>query len=74
MIRSFRPGDRFAPLGMNGHKKVKDLFQEKKVARRRRGLIPIVVSGDEIIWVAGIRQAECGKMNSNTKRILKIEI
>lgn len=74
LIRNFRPGDRFAPLGMNGHKKVKDLFQEKKVARRRRGLIPIVVSGDEIIWVAGIRQAECGKMDSNTKRILKIEI
>ncbi len=71
-VRNFRPGDRFAPLGMNGHKKVKGLFQEKRVARRRRGLIPIVVSGDEIIWVAGIRQAECGKMDSNTKRILKL--
>ena len=72
LVRNFRPGDSFAPFGMNGHKKVKDLFQEKRVARRKRGLVPIVVSGDEIIWVAGIRQAECGKMDSNTKRILKL--
>lgn len=73
-VRNFRPGDRFAPLGMNGHKKVKRLFQEKRISRRRRGLIPIVVSGDEIIWVAGIRQADYGKMDSNTKRVLKMEI
>lgn len=74
MVRNFRPGDRFAPLCMNGHKKVKRLFQEKRISRRRRDLIPIVVSGDEIIWVAGIRQADYGKMDSNTKRVLKIEI
>lgn len=73
-VRNFRPGDRFVPLGMDGHKKVKRLFQEKRISRRRRGLIPIVVSGDEIIWVAGIRQADYGKMDSNTKRVLKIEI
>lgn len=74
MVRNFRPGDRFAPLCMNGHKKVKRLFQEKRISRRRRDLIPIVVSGDEIIWVAGIRQADYGKIDSNTKRVFKIEI
>lgn len=73
-VRNFRPGDRFVPLGMDGHKKVKRLFQEKRISRRKRGLVPIVVSGDEIIWVAGIRQADYGKMDSNTKRVLKIEI
>jgi len=73
-VRNFRPGDRFAPLGMDGHKKVKRLFQEKKISRRRRGLVPIVVSGDEIIWVAGIRQADYGKIDLNTKRILKIDL
>jgi tRNA(Ile)-lysidine synthase len=73
-IRNFRPGDRFAPLGMDGHKKVKRLFQEKKISRRRRGLMPILVSGDEIIWVAGIRQADYGKIDANTKRVLKIDV
>ena len=72
IVRNFRPGDRMVPSGMRGHKKVKELFQGKKIARRRRGLIPIIVSGDEIIWVAGIRQAEHGKIGSTTRKILKI--
>ena len=72
IVRNFRPGDRMMPFGMRGHKKVKELFQEKKVERRRRGLIPIVVSGDEIIWVAGMKQAEHGKIGSTTRKILKI--
>ena len=74
MVRNFRPGDRFVPFGMQGHKKLKDLFIEKKIARRKRGLIPIIVSGNDIIWVAGIRQAEHGKVEADTKRMLKIEM
>ncbi|MBI5047823.1 MAG: tRNA lysidine(34) synthetase TilS [Deltaproteobacteria bacterium] len=73
IVRNFRPGDKFVPLGMNGHKKVKELFQEKKIARRRRNKVPILVSGSEIIWVAGMRQAEYGKIRANTKNVLKIE-
>lgn len=74
IARNFRPGDRLAPLGMKGHKKLKDLFIEKKIPKRRRGLIPILVSGDEIIWVAGIRQGGHGKIEPETKKILKIEM
>jgi len=74
IVRNFRPGDRMVPFGMRGHKKVKELFQEKKIERRRRGLMPIIVSGDEIIWVAGLRQAEHGKIGSTTRRILKIVV
>lgn len=72
--RNVKPGDRFVPFGMKGHKKVKELFQEKKIAKRRRGLTPIIVSGNEIIWVAGIRQAEYGRIASDTKTVLSIEI
>jgi len=74
IVRNFRPGDRFMPFGMKGHKKLKDLFIEKKIARRKRGLIPIIVSGNDIIWVTGIRQAEYGKIWPDTKKVLKIEI
>ncbi|MBI3755662.1 MAG: tRNA lysidine(34) synthetase TilS, partial [Deltaproteobacteria bacterium] len=74
LVRNFRPGDKFAPLGMKGRKKLKDLFIEKKIPKRRRGLIPILVSGDEIIWVVGIRQAVYGKIEPETKKILKIEM
>ncbi|MBI5233149.1 MAG: tRNA lysidine(34) synthetase TilS, partial [Deltaproteobacteria bacterium] len=30
IVRTFRPGDRIAPLGMKGRKKVKEIFIEKK--------------------------------------------
>ncbi|MBI3398253.1 MAG: tRNA lysidine(34) synthetase TilS [Deltaproteobacteria bacterium] len=73
-IRNFRPGDRFMPLGMKGHKKLKALFIEKKIVRRKRGLIPIIVSGNEIVWVAGVRQAEYAKVGPKTKMVLKIEM
>jgi tRNA(Ile)-lysidine synthase len=32
-LRSFRPGDRFVPLGMTGHKKLKDFFVDLKIPR-----------------------------------------
>ncbi|MFQ5586936.1 MAG: tRNA lysidine(34) synthetase TilS [Thermodesulfobacteriota bacterium] len=72
LIRSFRPGDRIVPLGMTGHKKVKDLFIDMKVPRSQRHRTPLLVSGDEIIWVAGVRQSETGKVVGTTKRVLKV--
>ena len=36
-LRNFRHGDRFQPLGTAGHKKVKELFIEKKAAPIRPG-------------------------------------
>lgn len=73
VVRSFKNGDRFIPFGMAGHKKIKDLFIEKKIPRRSRRMVPILVSGNEILWVVGVRQAEYGKVETQTKRVLKVE-
>lgn len=32
-VRNRRPGDRLSPLGMKGHKKLKDVFIDKKIPR-----------------------------------------
>lgn len=69
LIRSRRPGDRFVPLGMNGHKKVKDFLIDQKVERFWRDLIPIVTtSAGEIIWLAGYRLDDRFKVCSQTKK------
>jgi tRNA(Ile)-lysidine synthase len=53
-VRNRRPGDRFRPLGLEGHKKLQDFFVDRKVSRSLRDLVPIVVDKDDrIIWVAG---------------------
>lgn len=52
-VRNWRAGDRFWPAHTKAPKKMKELLQELHVAQPERGLWPVVVSGDEIVWVRG---------------------
>lgn len=72
VIRSWTPGDRFVPLGMNGHKKLQDFFVDEKVPRHQRQAVPILVSGGEIAWVVGFRVDERFKVSDSTHRILRL--
>ena len=71
-IRSRRAGDRFQPFGMKGTKKVKDFFIDAKVPQRMRQSIPILVTGDEILWVVGHRTSEKCKVSNKTRRFLHL--
>jgi tRNA(Ile)-lysidine synthase len=53
IVRNWRPGDRFFPAHTKSPKKIKELLQEKHVAQPERRLWPVVVSGDEIVWMRG---------------------
>ena len=52
-VRNWRAGDRFWPAHTKSPKKVKELLQERHVTQPERGLWPVVLSGDEIVWVRG---------------------
>ncbi len=52
-VRNWRAGDRFWPGHTKSPKKIKELLQEHHVAQPERRLWPVVVSGDEIVWVRG---------------------
>jgi tRNA(Ile)-lysidine synthase len=52
-VRNWRAGDRFWPAHTKAPKKMKELLQELHVAQPERGLWPVVVSGDEIVWARG---------------------
>jgi len=54
-VRSRKPGDRICPTGMEGSKKIQDLFVDAKITENRRDAMPIVVCGDEVVWVPGYR-------------------
>lgn len=73
IVRTFIAGDRIRPLGMKGHKKLKDVFIEKKVPLADRPFVPILVSDGVIIWAVGVRQSEVGRVTPQTKRAIKIE-
>jgi tRNA(Ile)-lysidine synthase len=52
-VRNWRPGDRFRPAHTKSPKKIKELLQERHVAQAERKFWPVVVSGDEIVWLRG---------------------
>jgi tRNA(Ile)-lysidine synthase len=74
VIRNFRPGDRFSPLGMTGRQKLNKFFIDHKVSRADRKKCPILLSRNEIIWVVGHRLDNAAKMGPQTRRILKAEV
>ena len=74
LIRKPMPGDKMVPLGMKGHRKLKEIFIDDKIPRARRPSIPILCAGKEILWAAGVRQSELHKVGPGTKRVLKVEL
>jgi tRNA(Ile)-lysidine synthase len=52
-VRNWRAGDRFWPSHTKSPKKIKELLQERHIAQPERGLWPVVVSGDELVWMRG---------------------
>ena len=74
VIRNFRPGDRFSPLGMNGRQKLSKFFIDHKVSRAERKKCPILLSRNEIVWVVGHRLDNAVKIGAQTRRILKAEV
>ena len=73
-VRNFRPGDRFIPLGMKGHKKIKDFFIDLKVPSSTRASTLLLTSKKEVLWICGYRIDERYKVTPQTKRMLKVTI
>lgn len=73
IVRNRKPGDRFMPLGLKGHKKLKDFFIDLKVERGERDTIPLICDGDEIMWIVGYRISEEYKIRKETNTVLIVE-
>ena len=54
-VRYRQAGDRVSPVGMEGSKKLQDIFVDAKIPRHLRGVWPIVVnSSNEVVWVPNL--------------------
>ena len=73
-IRSRKNGDVFAPFNMKGTKKLKDFFIDEKITHNERESVPLLVCGDDVLWVCGMRRSNLYKVSAGTKSILKIEL
>jgi len=72
VLRYWRPGDRFQPIGMNSSGKLQDWFINQKIpAARRRELVIATTAGGEIFWVEGLRIGERFKLDTETREQLR---
>ena len=72
VIRKWREGDYFYPLGMKGRKKLSDYFIDEKFSRLEKASTWLLTSGDDLIWVIGHRIDHRYRITDKTKMILRI--
>jgi tRNA(Ile)-lysidine synthase len=70
LLRHWRMGDRFQPIGLKTPSKLQDLFTNQKIPREQRHKLVVAETGGRIFWVEGLRISENFKLTPQTKRQL----
>ena len=71
ILRHWRAGDRFQPIGLKSAVKLQDLFVNAKIpSARRRELVLATTLAGEIFWVEDLRMGERFKLTPGTQRRL----
>ncbi|MBR2828481.1 MAG: tRNA lysidine(34) synthetase TilS [Bacilli bacterium] len=71
MIRSRKVGDKIYIKNMNGSKKVKDIFIDKKIPIHERDLWPIVLdSRGVVVWIPGLKKSKFDKKKNESYDII----
>ncbi len=74
-IRPAKLGDAFQPLGMNGQTmKLSDFFINIKLPHRARARWPVLMVGDQVAWVMGLRLAYPFRVERETRQALRLQL
>jgi tRNA(Ile)-lysidine synthase len=72
LLRKWADGDKFQPLGMKQFKTISDFLTDCKIPSSRKKEQFVLINRNLIVWVVGLRMDERFKVNSKTKKILKL--
>lgn len=73
IVRNRRDGDRIRVDGLNGTKKVKDIFIDDKVPASLRERTPILTDAQgALLWIAGIRRSGFARVTEKTRQVFRI--
>ncbi|HUX85584.1 MAG TPA: tRNA lysidine(34) synthetase TilS [Chloroflexota bacterium] len=70
VLRARRPGERLAPAGIEGTKKLQDILIDAHVPREERGRVPILAGTGGPIWVVGLRPDRRYLASPDCRRVL----
>ncbi|MBJ6361259.1 tRNA lysidine(34) synthetase TilS [Paenibacillus sp. MAHUQ-46] len=73
-VRNRRPGDYMEVLGLNGTKKVQDMFVDAKWPRSKRDTAPILCDANgRILWIPGLRRS-VHALVGKTSKVLRMRV
>jgi len=64
VVRRWRAGDRLAPSGTQGRRRVKRYLSDAGVIGSERATWPVVEQGGEVIWIPGVRRSDAATARS----------
>lgn len=70
ILRPPKDGEKFTPSGMKGRKTIRRFLADQKIDRFQRHLYPVLVQGDRVIAIVGLRVDENFKADSSTRNYL----
>jgi hypoxanthine phosphoribosyltransferase len=74
-VRTRRNGDRMRPYGLNGSKKVKDIFIDEKVPQRLRDRLPVVTDAEgRILWIPGVKRSDIAIADARTESMIRLTL
>lgn len=69
--RPRRPGDKIHTQA--GTKSISDLLTDQKVPHGLRDRLPVVCSGDQVLWMPGVARSDCALIDKRTDMILQLQ-